>query len=417
MRIIKFIDKLLNFIVIMFVIIVIAFAGYAFYDIHEVYNESKLSDDIIKFKPGQYQEETAEKFNLADLQKNINEDICGWIRIDDTNIDYPILFPHTSLEYLDKDYKKNYTPGGSIFIDNQNDRYFKDNYTVIYGHNMDGNTMFSDVKLFKEKDFFEKHKGGKLYTGEEVYDIKIYTFNILDSNKDIAYRVGRYKNGHNSELIANFEKSLVFKNDIKINPEDQLIILTTCNSIGTSERAVLFCKIEKSGTTGNINDETNSDIERDSKKKEKELFEQNKEIESKKNIGELTRENYKNNVNKVEKGFFEDIRVYFVLLINDPVRLSLYILIFMTIAIYIILIIKKRKQKKKKKEREIAYTKTEKVNRRRINILRRKHKIEFKENSNVAKNMFKFEKIIDVSIVRRSSRRRKGKKGKGKHSK
>ena len=75
MRIIKFIDKLLNFIVIMFIIIVIAFAGYAFYDIHEVYNEAKLSDDIIKYKPGQYQEEAVEKFNLADLQRDINEDI------------------------------------------------------------------------------------------------------------------------------------------------------------------------------------------------------------------------------------------------------------------------------------------------------------------------------------------------------
>ena len=112
MRILKFIDKFLNFIVIIFFIIVIAFSGYALYDVGEVYNDAKLSEDILKYKPGNYIDEEVEKFNLADLQNNVNEDICGWLRIDGTNIDYPVLFPkNSSFEYLDKDYKKNYSPG------------------------------------------------------------------------------------------------------------------------------------------------------------------------------------------------------------------------------------------------------------------------------------------------------------------
>lgn len=347
MRIIKFIDKLLNFIVIMFFIIVITFAGYAFYDIKTVYEEAKLDDDILKYKPDQYEEEITEKFNLSDLQKEINEDICGWIRIDDTNIDYPILFPHSSLEYLEKDYKKNFTPGGSIFIDYKNNRYFKDDYTVIYGHNMTEKMMFSDIKLFKEKDYFEKHKTGKLYTGDEIYNIKIYSFNILDSNKDMAYIVEQYKNGNNAKLIANFEKSAVFKNSIKISPEDQLIILTTCNGVGTPERAVLFCKIEKTGTNGNINDETNSNIDKDAKKKEKEKNDREKELESKEIVRELNKENYKN-INKNYNKTLEKIKFYLNQLIHNPIRLALYILIFVTIIIYIIVIVKKIKIKNKK---------------------------------------------------------------------
>ena len=115
MRILKFIDKFLNFIVIVFFIVVIAFSGYALYDVGEVYNGAKLSDDILKYKPENYVDEEVEKFSLADLQNNVNEDICGWLRIDNTNIDYPVLFPHTSFEYLDKDYKKNYSPGRKYF--------------------------------------------------------------------------------------------------------------------------------------------------------------------------------------------------------------------------------------------------------------------------------------------------------------
>lgn len=371
MRIIKFIDKFLNFIVIMFFIIVITFAGYAFYDIKTVYEEAKLSDDILKYKPDQYIEEETEKFNLSDLQNEINEDICGWIRIDNTNIDYPILFPHTSLEYLEKDYKKNFTPGGSIFIDYKNDRYFKDDYTVIYGHNMTEKMMFSDIKLFKEKDFFEKHKTGKLYTGDEIYNIKIYTFNILDSNRDIAYVVEQYKNNNNSKLIANFEKSAVFKNNIEISPDDQLIILTTCNGVGTPERAVLFCKIEKTGINGNINDETNSNIDKDAKKKEKENKDREKELESKKIIGELNKENYKN-INKNYNKTLDKIKFYLNQLIHNPAQLFLYILIFITIIIYIIIIIKKVKAKNKKNSNKISNVhnknlkaKSEKINKRK----------------------------------------------------
>lgn len=115
MRILKFIDKLLNFIVIVFLTIIIAFSGYALYDVGEVYNDAKLSKDILKYKPEDYIDEEVEKFSLADLQNNVNEDICGWLRIDDTNIDYPVLCPHTSLEYLDKDYKKDYSVGRKYF--------------------------------------------------------------------------------------------------------------------------------------------------------------------------------------------------------------------------------------------------------------------------------------------------------------
>lgn len=411
MRIIKFIDKLLNFIVILFFITVIAFVCYVFYDIQEVYNETKLSDDILKYKPDQYVEEAVEKFNLEDLQNEINEDICGWIRIDDTNIDYPILFPHTSVEYLNKDYKKNYTPGGSIFIDFQNDRFFKDSYTAIYGHNMNEKMMFSDIKLFKDKDYFEKHKGGKLYTGEGVYNLKIYTFNILDSNKDIAYKVGQYKNGSNAKIIANFEKSAIFKNDIEISPEDQLIILTTCNGINTPERAVLFCKIEKIDVNGNINDETNSNLEKDAKKKEKEKFEKEKKAESEKNLKELTRDNYKKNE---YTGFNSEFEFYWNRLMHDPVKLALYILILVTIFIYIIIIIKKIKRKKNSKGS--TYTKVELLNRHRIEILRKAKRIIFKENSNVAQKIQRYDKTKDFLDLIQPRRKRNTTGRKGRHS-
>lgn len=363
MKIIKFIDKLLNFILIMFFIIVILFSGYALYDVQLVYNEAELSEDILKYKPKTYEEENVEEFNLADLQENVNEDICGWIRIDGTNIDYPILAPNSMTEYLNKDYKKKYSIGGSIFLNYANDRLFNDDYEIIYGHNMVKNLMFSDIGKYEDSNFFENNKTGMLYTQNNIYKVEIYTFNILDSSKDIAYKIDDYKNGKNEALLENFEKSAIYKNDIEIGNDDKFILLSTCYDIGTAKRAVLFCKLGKIDASININEFADSDIERDEKVAKRESFNENRKFESKQIIDELNKYSYKNN-----KTGYEKIKDYLVELIENPMRLGLYILIFITILIYIKAFINgiKKKKKKNTNDERIYNSRIERINIKRI---------------------------------------------------
>ena len=280
MRIIKFIDKLLNFILIMFFITIILFSGYALYDVNEVYNEAELSEDILKYKPESYKEEAVEKFDLTDLQNNVNEDICGWIRIDGTNIDYPVLSSKNMTYYLDKDYNKKYSAGGSIFLHGDNDRYFTDDFQIIYGHNMVKNLMFSDINKYEDKKYFDKNSTGILYTQNEIYAIKVYTYNILNSSLDMAYDLDANKNGKNEDILKDLEASAIYKNDIEVTPEDKFVLLSTCYGVGTPQRSVLFCKLENIETSTTINDNSNSDIERDEKREEKELFNDKKRVES-----------------------------------------------------------------------------------------------------------------------------------------
>lgn len=250
--------------------------------------------------------------------------------------------------------------------------------------------MFSDIKEFKNEDFFNNHKTGKLYTDSGIYNIKIYTVNVLDSNKDIAYRITQYKNEKNEELIKSFENSSIFKNDIEITANDKFIMLTTCNGVGTPERAVLFCKLEKIETTANINEENNSDIDRDEKIKEKEEFERQKELESKKIQDELSKEEYKTKKNDKESEKIEKLKFYWEQQINNLRRLIIHILIFITVIIYIVLIIKKLKAKNKKgkknKDRKREHFDIEQRNQRRIEELERANKLTSNEkNSSINK--------------------------------
>jgi sortase B len=66
--------------------------------------------------------------------RELNSDIVGWIRIPDTDIDYPILQGSDNDYYLSRNYLGEFAVAGSIFLDYRND--FGDDFLIIYGHSM-----------------------------------------------------------------------------------------------------------------------------------------------------------------------------------------------------------------------------------------------------------------------------------------
>lgn len=317
MKILKFIDHILNFIVFSFFILSLSFAGYALYDINAVYDDTLLSGEILKYKPSVDEYGLLKKnFSINDLQK-INKDIVGWIRIDDTNIDYPILAGKDNTSYLKTDYKGDYSPSGSIFLDYRNSRELNDDFFVIYGHNMAKNLMFSDIKKFQKDNYFNEHSTGKLYTNHGVYNLTILTFNIIDANKSAAYKLQRYSNEHNDVIIQELLGNAIFKKDIEVNPSDKLILLSTCYGVGTYDRSVILAKLEESDASSLIHDNT-SDLQ----KKEFEKIEQ-----------KVIKENEKNN------------------LVNRIIVLIIYIMIAVMIYIRLSIVHRKRKRKTRKKKK------------------------------------------------------------------
>ncbi len=277
MIVIKIINHLLNFIVLSFFVIALSFSGYALYDVYSVYEDTELTDEILKYKPSiQGENSFGTKFSLTDL-KSINKDIVGWIRIDNTNIDYPILAGLDNSQYLKSDYRGNYSPAGSIFLDYRNSRSLDDDYIVIYGHNMSKGLMFSDIKKFQKKDFFEDHSTGVLYTENGVYDLKIYTFNIIDANKSIGYKLQKYKNGLNQELIEAFSKSAIQKRTMKFEDGSKLILLSTCFGVGTYDRSVIMAKlIKKNEDSEFIHDDTDKIKQKEVQEFERKVIETEK---------------------------------------------------------------------------------------------------------------------------------------------
>ena len=134
---------------------------------YKVSNNSNLQliEDV--FTKNKTEENTEKTIIDWDKLSNINTDIIGWIKINDTNIDYPILKDTDNLKYLKHSFGGKYNNNGSILTLNNNP--FQDYETVLYGHNMKSGIMFSELGKYMNKEFFDKHSSFEIYTKNQNY--------------------------------------------------------------------------------------------------------------------------------------------------------------------------------------------------------------------------------------------------------
>ena len=139
-----FFERFLD-LVLMSLFMSLLFIGlYAFYDARNVADSGKLSGDILSVAPS----EEKDDFDLSEMQK-INNEIIGWVKIDDTHIDYPIMQSNDNAKYLSRNYKGEFATMGSVFADYRNNK-LNDSFSIIYAHRMKDGLMFSDIVKYNE---------------------------------------------------------------------------------------------------------------------------------------------------------------------------------------------------------------------------------------------------------------------------
>ena len=118
-------------------------------------------------------EETKPSRNIAPVLKQ-NADCIGWIFIEGTNINYPVMHtPDSPQKYLRLSFEKKYSQSGVPFLDERCS--LQGGNLIIYGHNMKNGTMFSDLKKYLDSDFRETHKTIEFQTADGVF-----LFEIID---------------------------------------------------------------------------------------------------------------------------------------------------------------------------------------------------------------------------------------------
>lgn len=234
-------DRLVSLLAAGLILLMLLYGGYSLWDTAMVFNGAFLSSDLLQFKPAAGDPDSNP--TLAELQA-INPDVLGWLTIDDTHIDYPVVIGETGMEYVNKDVYGDFALSGSIFMDSDNARDLSDAYTLVYGHHMDNGAMFGDVVEFVNTDYFESHPSGTLYLPDATYTIEIFACVQVDAFDSMIYDP-LAQDGDVSELLHYVDEIAVQSRYIGVQPTDKVIGLSTCAEAETNGRVVIFGRLAR----------------------------------------------------------------------------------------------------------------------------------------------------------------------------
>ena len=184
--ILKIANSIVTFTVVVILLIAGLYAGYALWDNNRIYAEAEdVQADMLKLKPKE--EEPGKGASFEELMK-INHDVCAWITIDHTAIDFPVLQGEDNLSYINRDVYGNFALAGSIFLDSRNVNDFSDAYSLLYGHHMDHSNMFGDLDLFKDEKFFRENRTGKLLLPDASYGLEVLCVMMVQASDPVIFQ-------------------------------------------------------------------------------------------------------------------------------------------------------------------------------------------------------------------------------------
>lgn len=236
--------------VFFFIMLVAIIVASIIYILSNLLQEEKQQNDfkeIQEIVEDNTQEEITPENNI-DLYNLylINNDIVGWIKIEGTNINYPIM--QNGEYYLRRNIYKKYSSYGTPFLADYCNINNSDNL-IIYGHHIKSGMMFADLDKYKSHDYFLNHKIVELYklegdmTIKEVYSV-IYCFKTTVNNGGFKYY--NFYNATSEEEYNSFTeqcRNLSFYNtEESANYGDKLITLSTCEYSLNNGRMVVVAK-------------------------------------------------------------------------------------------------------------------------------------------------------------------------------
>lgn len=179
---------------------------------------------------------------------NKNKKLIGWLKIDDTNIDYPVMQTANNEYYLDHNFNQEYDKNGSIFMDASCDVVHRSTNLILYGHHMKSGKMFGNLNSYSSQEYCEKHSTIRFDTIYEkgLYQV-MYVFRSRIYNEDEV--VFKYYQFFDAASEKEFESNMqemaalsLYDTGVTASFGDELLTLSTCDSSEPDGRFVVVAK-------------------------------------------------------------------------------------------------------------------------------------------------------------------------------
>lgn len=257
-------------------LITLVFTVYSWWnsDQGEDYVEQQAYDDEVQSQYYTENTETDEEEDNSgvDFEKLLkrNEEVVGWIKIDGTPVNYPVLIHEDNDYYLSHNLDNEHSVSGSVFVDSEyrTEEYLENPLRknpfrtspviLLHGHNMGSWTdvMFTSLKSYRDEEYFKKHSVVDVYIPLDIGSSEVqltsykYTYDIVSvrvvKSDDELYT--RRKFGTSSEekewYNEQLEKSLYDcgPTTVYLNDSTYLILSTCANDGNGDNRIVLICR-------------------------------------------------------------------------------------------------------------------------------------------------------------------------------
>jgi len=177
-----------------------------------------------------------------DTLKAINPDIVGWLLIPGTHINYPIVQAQDNSYYLDHRFDGEYSAGGSIFLDMDSSSELNSRNNLIYGHNMLDGSMFSDLSLFTEQEFFDAHRRILILTPTRSYTLELEACVVCDADDTVRKLEFADRVDFESYLSMLLGYAVIVDADGVLGIEN-LYCFATCTDFNNTKRTILLAKL------------------------------------------------------------------------------------------------------------------------------------------------------------------------------
>lgn len=187
-----------------------------------------------------------------------NPDTVGYIKIEGTNIDTPVVQADNNKYYLNHDFHGKYTSYGEIYATYIANLNPLDRNILIYGHNMNDGSRFASLKHYKSIDYFKKHPVIEFNTLYEKHKWKIYAVIITnghvkgDNGYFFDFTFNQCSDTCFEEYLVEVDKRKLYETGVDILPTDKLITLCTCTYEFNDARLIVIARMVRDGESEEV---------------------------------------------------------------------------------------------------------------------------------------------------------------------
>ncbi len=207
--------------------------------------QDKIFSEIQEIIKEEDTEEKREDTINIDKLYEINNDIVAWVKIEGTNINYPVMQTKDRPDYyLYKNFYKKYSISGTPYMAESCDIETSDNL-IIYGHNMSNHRIFGELKYYKKEEYCKSHNIINLYTMNGITKYEVMA--VLRTNINTGFKYYRFYKAQDEGEFDTFVKKCkelsFFDTGVTAKYGEKILTLSTCEG---SQKDVRFIVVAKS---------------------------------------------------------------------------------------------------------------------------------------------------------------------------